>query len=75
MGVVHKLKEEIIDFIVQSKKNEKNLSCRMIAELVWRNYRVDVSKSSVNDILKKSQLSRCLHVSNQPVTLVLRRML
>lgn len=57
MGVVHKLKDEVIDFIVTSKQKEPKLSCRKLADLVKSTFDVDVSKSSVNNILKDANLS------------------
>jgi hypothetical protein len=57
MGVVHKLSQEVIDYIVQSKQDEASLSCRKIAALVDAKFNLHVSKSSVSTILKKENLS------------------
>ena len=57
MGVVHKLKQEVLDFIVDSKRDDPKLSCRQISALVEEKFDVHVSKSSVNNVLKKSNLS------------------
>lgn len=57
MGVVHKLKPEIKKFILEQKKNDKNLSCRKIAALVYAQFKFKLSKSSVNSILKQAGFS------------------
>jgi len=57
MGVIYKLNNEVVDFLVQSKKENPSLSCRQLVELVKEKFDVSVSKSSVNTILKKSLLS------------------
>ncbi len=57
MGVIYKLKEEIVDFIVQKKKANGALSCRDLVDIVKENFQVDLSKSSINKILKDSHLS------------------
>ena len=57
MGVIYKLKEGVIDFIVQQKKEIPAISCRQLAALVNQKYQTAISKSSINNILKNSQLS------------------
>ncbi len=57
MGVIYKLKDEVVSFIVDTKKNDPGVSCRKLSELVYECFEVKVSKSSINTILKKSQLS------------------
>ena len=57
MGVVYKLKQEVIDFIVAQKKDVPGISCRKLAELASKRYQVKISKSSINDIIKSVQLS------------------
>ena len=57
MGVVHKLKTEIVEYIIQQKQADPGLSCRKLSVLIKENFQTDVSKSSVNSILKKSKLS------------------
>ncbi len=57
MGVVHKLKQEVIDFILQQKADDQRISCRKLAALTSTTFNIDVSKSSVNTILKTAKLS------------------
>lgn len=57
MGVVHKFKQEVIDFIINNKMDLPTLSCRKITDLVNDKFQLDVSKSAVNNILKKEKLS------------------
>lgn len=57
MGVIHKLKPEVIHFILDQKKKQPALGCRSLADLVQTTYKIDVSKSSVNAILKNSGYS------------------
>ena len=57
MGVVHKLKPEIIEFIIQQKKDNPVLSCRGLTDLVAAAFNVNLSKSSINAIIKDNGLS------------------
>jgi len=57
MGVVYKLTDEVIDFVIQQKKEMPKISVRKLAELTSRTFDINVSKSSVNTILKDSSLS------------------
>lgn len=57
MGVTHKLKPEVIDFIVQQKKSFPNISCRHLSEVVSTTFKIKVSKSSINSVLQESHLS------------------
>lgn len=57
MGVVYKLKQEVIDYILELKKLDENLSCRKISELASARFQRKISKSSINAILKDSSLS------------------
>jgi hypothetical protein len=57
MGVIHKLKPEIQDFILETQKNDLTLSCRKIVALVYERFNVRVSKSSINMLIKKAGLS------------------
>ncbi|VAX37454.1 hypothetical protein MNBD_UNCLBAC01-522 [hydrothermal vent metagenome] len=57
MGVVHKFKPEVVDFVVQQKKENISFSCRRLAALVENRFQIKVSKSSVNNILKQASLS------------------
>ncbi len=57
MGVVYKLKQEVIDFIVAQKKADPALSCRKLVEIVQQQHQVVLSKSSVNALIKEFNLS------------------
>jgi hypothetical protein len=57
MGVVHKLKSEVVEFIVQQKKENPDISCRALAQLTAETFDIKIAKSSVNNILKQSRLS------------------
>ncbi|HPL82951.1 MAG TPA: helix-turn-helix domain-containing protein [Candidatus Omnitrophota bacterium] len=57
MGVIYKLKPEIINKIIQEKKDNPQLSCRKLIKLIEEKHQVKVSKSSINAIIKKAGLS------------------
>ncbi len=57
MGVVHKLKEDVISFIVNQKTQDSQLSCRGLVNIINDHFQVQVSKSSINSILRNSHLS------------------
>lgn len=57
MGIVYKVKPEIIKFIIDQKKEKSSLSCRGLVALVEKKFRVKLSKSSINSIIKESGLS------------------
>lgn len=57
MGVIYKLKPEIIDFILGKKKENTILSCRGITTLVESTFNIKVSKSSINSVIKQAGLS------------------
>lgn len=57
MGVIYKLKQEVIDVIVQTKVDNPTISCRQLAEDVSNRFDIKVSKSSINTILKNAELS------------------
>ena len=57
MGVTYKLTSDVIVFIQAQKKDNPALSCRQLAELASQKFQIEVSKSSVNSILKESHLS------------------
>jgi len=57
MGVIHKLKPEVLNFILENKKNNPSLSCRNLEQLVLEKLQVKVSKSSINAIFKENSLS------------------
>lgn len=57
MGVVHKLKPEVIKFILDNKQANPHLSCRSLNALLLEKLQVEVSKSSINAIFKQNNLS------------------
>lgn len=57
MGVTHKLKPEVIDFILQKKSTQPNLSCRGLATVASDHFQAKISKSSVNTLFKVKGLS------------------
>ena len=57
MGVIHKLKPKIRDFIIQKKTAEPNLSCRKLTSLILDKFQVKVSKSSINTLIKQLGMS------------------
>ncbi len=57
MGVTYKLRQEVIDLIVQSKKASPSLSCRALTGIVREAFQIEVSKSSVNAVIKEYALS------------------
>lgn len=57
MGVTYKLKQEVVDFILELKRNDPALSCRKISDLSTEHFKKPISKSSVNAVLKTSSLS------------------
>ncbi len=57
MGVVYKLKEEVIDFILEQKKYDPAISVRRLASVAAAKFQIEISKSSINTILKNANLS------------------
>ena len=57
MGVTHKIKQEIIGFLLREKEQDPGLSCRKLSDLVKKEFGVDLSKSSISNILKESNLN------------------
>jgi len=57
MGVIHKIKPEVKDFVLEQKNREPALSCRALTALVLDNFKIELSKSSVNMIIKEAGLS------------------
>ena len=57
MGVTYKLKQEVIDYILELKRVDQSLSCRKVSELASSHFQKTISKSSVNAVLKDSLLS------------------
>jgi hypothetical protein len=57
MGVVHKLKPEVLSFIIENKQNNPSLSCRNLTSLISEQFHIEISKSSINAIFKANNLS------------------
>jgi hypothetical protein len=57
MGVIHKLKQEVVDFILHEKKSSPGIGCRQLAALASQKFQMTVSKSSVSSVLKDANLS------------------
>ena len=57
MGVVYKFKKEVIDFVLQQKRMDHDLGCRQLAILASEKFKIQVSKSSINAIIKNANLS------------------
>lgn len=60
MGVIYKLFPQIKQFIIEQKKENSNLSCRKINSLVNKKFKVGISKSSINEIIKQAGLSSAI---------------
>ena len=54
MGVIYKLKQEVVQFIVSQRQENPLLSCRQLAESASQKFGLQLSKSSVHDVLKES---------------------
>ena len=57
MGVIYKIKPEVIEFIINQKKKSPGISCRGLVSVVKKDFSVSLSKSSVNQIIKDAKLS------------------
>lgn len=57
MGVIYKLKPDIINFVLEEKRKNASLSCRGMITILQEKFQIKVSKSSVNSIFKNSGLS------------------
>ncbi len=60
MGVVYKFRKEVIDFVLQQKRTDNDLGCRQLAVLTSEKFKIQVSKSSVNAIIKNANLSNAV---------------
>src|ERR1700677_1371350 len=54
MGVIYKLREEVVDFIISQRQSNPLYSCRQLAESASQKLGLHLSKSSVHDVLKES---------------------
>ncbi|MBF0479872.1 MAG: helix-turn-helix domain-containing protein [Candidatus Omnitrophica bacterium] len=57
MGVTYKLKEEVVNFILDVKRDSPDISCRQISSLTADKFKIEISKSSVNSIIHRASLS------------------
>jgi len=57
MGVIHKLRPDVRDYIIEKKKTTPALSCRQLTSLIIEQFQINVSKSSINAIFKENNLS------------------
>lgn len=57
VGVIYKLKPDVVEAIIRHKCQNPQASCRELAEIVGKEFNTAVSKSSVNSVLKKFKLS------------------
>src|ERR1700691_2363220 len=54
MGVIYKLRDEVVQFIISQRQSNPLASCRQLAESASQKFGLDLSKSSVHDVLKES---------------------
>jgi len=57
MGIVYKLKPEVIARIIEEKKKNQLIGCRKLAKIIYNQFRIKVSKSSINALTKDAGLS------------------
>ena len=57
MGVTYKLRPDVREFVLQAKKTDPHLSCRSIANLITEKFQIQVSKSSINFLIKEAGMS------------------
>ncbi len=57
MGVIYKLKNNVVEFIVGQKKTNESFSCRGLTGIIKEKFQIDISKSSINNVLKQENLS------------------
>jgi len=56
MGVIHKLRPEIKQSIIDEKKANPAISCRSLSYLILQRFNIEVSKSSINSVFKEAGL-------------------
>jgi hypothetical protein len=54
MGVTYKLREEVVHFIISQRQSNPLASCRQLAESASQKFALNLSKSSIHDVLKES---------------------
>jgi len=57
MGVIYKLKENVVSFIIDQKKSNPKIGVRQLSALISEKFQTNVSKSSVSAVLKNASLS------------------
>lgn len=57
MGVIHKLRPEVRQSILDEKNANPAISCRSLSYLILQRFKIEVSKSSINSIFKEAGLS------------------
>jgi len=57
MGVVYKLNNQIKEVIINLKKENPNLSCRSLMSTLKKKFKIRISKSSINAVIKEANLS------------------
>lgn len=57
MGVTYKLLPQIKAFIIEQKKRDPRLSCRKLSSLISKKFLINLSKSSINSMIKQAGLS------------------
>lgn len=57
MGVTYKLTDKVVKFIIQQKKANPKIGCRALTQEVSRQFQIQLSKSSISNILKNASLS------------------
>ena len=68
MGVIHKLRPEIKQSIIDEKKANPEISCRSLSYLILQRFNIEVSKSSINSVFKEAGLSMpATRISKQEV--------
>ncbi len=56
MGVIYKLTEDVVAYILDEKQKSSELSCRELVDLVAKQFGRVVSKSSVHEVLKEANI-------------------
>ncbi len=57
MGVIYKLREEVVHYIISQRQSNPLASCRQLAESASEKFGLHLSKSSVHDVLKESGIN------------------
>ena len=57
MGIIYKLNDEIVKYVLQKKRENSRISCRQLALIVEEKFQINVSKSSIGALLKEANLS------------------